>query len=395
MSSALLAMLFLRFAPTSAEPTGLRFEIKALVVDANEGIAVADLNQDGKLDVAAGRNWFAGPDFVSRPLRQIDDWNGYVQSNCDFAYDIDGDGWIDIVSGSFIPKEVHWYKNPGEQGLARGHLWKQNKLVDTGYSQNEGSFFRDMNGDGKPDWISNSWNNNNPMIAWILAAEEHEVNGKEKKQLPVLIKKQLGEKGNGHGMGFGDINNDGREDIVFGEGWYERPEGDAFSQPWKLHRDWSNLHASVPMLVRDLDGDGRNDLIWGKGHHFGLQWWQQVEPGEDGKLKFKEHLIDKTFSQPHTLHLADLDGDGREELITGKRVFAHNGGDPGGMLQPCIYYYKWNASDLKFQRFTIEEGRVGTGLQICTADLDGDGKVDIAVAGKSGTFLLFNRGEGK
>ena len=401
----LLTALSFQFTPILAEPIGLRFEIKSLAVDANEGIAIADLNKDGKLDVAAGRNWYAGPEFISRPLRNIEDWNGYVQSNCDFAYDVDGDGWKDIVSGAFIPKEVHWYRNPGEQGLARGHLWKQNLLVDTGYSQNEGSFFRDMNGDGKPEWISNSWNKNNPMLVWHLSTGERDitVNSKggkitAKKPVPGMLKQVIGVRGNGHGMGFGDINNDGVEDIVFGEGWYE---GLKLSQgwhnpihikPWKLHRDWSNLHASVPMFVRDLDGDGRNDLIWGKGHHFGLQWWQQIEPEEDGKLKFKEHMIDKSYSQPHTLHMADLDGDGGEELITGKRVYAHNGRDPGGMLQPCIYYYKWNKKDLKFQRFTIAEGKVGTGLQICTADLDGDGKIDIAVAGKSGTYVLFNRG---
>jgi hypothetical protein len=192
-------------------------------------------------------------------------------------------------------------------------------------------------------------------------------------------------------MGFGDINNDGREDILIATGWYERPAGDLFEKPWVFHADWDYLHASCPMLVRDLDGDGQNDLIWGKGHDFGLYWWQGQGVDADGKLKFKQHLIDDRFSQPHTIHFADLDGDGEDELISGKRVRAHNGGDPGGKDMPCMYYYRWNKDSLSFEKFVIDEGHIGTGLQIRTGDLNSDGLVDIAVSGKDGTWLLFQR----
>ena len=144
------------------------------------------------------------------------------------------------------------------------------------------------------------------------------------------------------------------------------------------------------MLVRDLNGDGRNDVIVGMGHAFGLYWHEQLAPDPDGKLTFRQHTIDESFSQPHALHFVDLDGDGADELITGKRVFAHNGGDPGGKEQPCNYYYEWDAKTLKFTRHTIEEGRVGIGLQIRTADLNGDGRLDIAVAGKSGTYTCYS-----
>ena len=101
-------------------------------------------------------------------------------------------------------------------------------------------------------------------------------------------------------------------------------------------------------------------------------------------------MIDDTFSQVHALHLADLDGDGDEELIAGKRVLAHNGKDPGAQDPPCLFYYQWDPSEATFERFTIDEGRVGVGLQIHSGDLDGNGRTDIVVAGKSGTYLLFN-----
>ena len=89
---------------------------------------------------------------------------------------------------------------------------------------------------------------------------------------------------------------------------------------------------------------------------------------------------------------ADLDGDGNDELITGKRYFAHNGSDPGGNDSPCLHYYKWNPKSLEFQKFVIDDQQVGTGLQIVVEDFNGDGRADIAVAGKSGTYLLTSVG---
>jgi len=148
----------------------------------------------------------------------------------------------------------------------------------------------------------------------------------------------------------------------------------------------------VPVYVRDINGDGRNDIIWGKGHDFGLQWWEQL-PASNGKTKWEAHTIDNKFSQPHSLHFADLDGDGKEDLITGKRYYAHNGRDPGGQLKPCLYYYTFDKKTTKFTKHIIDEGQVGTGLQIRTGDLNNDGKLDIAVAGKSGTYILFNQGK--
>ncbi|MEZ6067852.1 MAG: VCBS repeat-containing protein [Planctomycetaceae bacterium] len=381
--------------PQSADP--IPFEIKLLTVDANEGCDVADVDGDGKLDVIAGRNWYRNPDWAPRPLRYIPDWNGYVESNCDFAVDVNGDGRVDVVSGSFIPTQVHWYENPGEEGLRLGQYWKQHQLVDTGYSQNEGTFLHDIDGDGRPEWISNSWNKSNPQLVWSFGAVEEQVEVKEGNQTvtrtvqrPTLIRHTIGESGNGHGVAFGDFNNDGREDIVVSTGWYERPEGNPFAGEWTWHPRWPDLHASCPMLIRDLDGDGINDLIWGKGHEYGLFVWWGKGVDDKGEPQFEEELIDDSYSQPHTLHFADLDGDGKDELLTGKRVRAHNGNDPGGKEPPILCYYSFDAGTKKFTRHIINEGQVGTGLQFRTVDLDGDGDIDIVKAGKEGTHILWN-----
>jgi hypothetical protein len=145
--------------------------------------------------------------------------------------------------------------------------------------------------------------------------------------------------------------------------------------------------------VVDLNGDGRNDLLWGKSHDYGIYWWEQGQPKPDGTTTWKEHLVDKSWSQIHYMVWADINGDGAGELITGKRVRGHGDKDPGSFDPACMYYYTWDRAAQKFTRHTISlnEG-IGTGMQIRVADMNGDGRLDIVAAGKTGTWLLINEG---
>lgn len=361
---------------------GVRFTVRCLMIDRNEGCAIADVNRDGRPDAIAGRNWYPAPDFIPRPLRTIEDWRIYAQTTGDHVWDVNGDGWPDVICGYWYEKEVHWFENPKAEGLKRGHLWTRHLLATTSAAKNEIFYLRDLDGDGTPEWVVNPMGPKEPMRVWKLA--------RDAKGEPTLKEFTLGANG-GHGIGFGDLNGDGREDILLGTGWYERPKGDIFSQPWPFHPDW-NWHASCPMLVRDLDGDGRNDIIRGEGHNYGLFWMRQEAPAADGKLRFAEQAIDRSWSQPHCLAWADLDGDGQDELITGKRLFAHGDKDPGSLEPPCLYYYRWDRKALTFYRHAIDVGTVGAGLQIAAGDLNGDGRTDILVSGQAGTYILFNQG---
>ena len=366
------------------KPLPIRWQIEPLALDANEGCAIGDMDGNGSLDIVAGRSWYASPNFTPRPLRTIEDWNGYVQSNGDFLLDVNRDGRLDVVAAAFMLTELAWYENPGPEGLRLGHTWPKHVWEDTKAAENEAHLMVDVDRDGILDWVVNSWNTKNPMTVWRLVDNG---NRDGKTAAYSLEKHVIGKAGNQHGMGVGDINGDGRPDILCGHGWYEQPEK-CWETDWAFHANW-NIQGSIPMLVVDLDRDGKNDVIAGQGHNYGLYWWRTTGIAPDGSIQYEEKVIDKSFSQPHALAMADLDGDGRDELITGKRYYAHNGGDPGGQDMPEINAYSF--IDGKFTKSSIERGHVGIGLQIATGDLDGDGRIDIAVAGKSGTYALLNR----
>lgn len=366
-------------------PPTVRFSKRCLMISPNEGCAVADVNRDGRPDVIAGTHWFAGGDFVPRPLREIAEFqNDFLANNGDHPYDVDGDGWIDVISGGWMESEIYWYRNPGKEALAKGLKWQQHLLKDT-RGQNEAFGLRDFDGDGVPELFVNSWEKKAPLVVWQLT--------KTDEGQPTLARIVIGDQGSGHGYAFGDVNGDGRQDVLCETGWYERPPGDVLARPWKFHKETALPHPSCPFLVIDVDADGRNDLVWGKAHDFGLYWWQQGPPKPDGTTTWTEHLIDDSWSQAHCIVSADLDGDGREEIITGKRVRGHAGNDPGGKQPGCLYYYTLDRSAAKFTRHEISPpgGGVGTGMQICVADLNGDGRPDLAVPGKSGTWVLVNQ----
>ncbi|MFN3168489.1 MAG: FG-GAP repeat domain-containing protein [Phycisphaeraceae bacterium] len=358
------------------------FDVQVLAVDANEGVAVADYDNDGWLDISAGRFLYLNPGeqgpWVARPLRVLEDRGGYTLSNGEHAYDVDGDGFTDIVTNAFWFGEVHWYKNPGKKGLQNGLLWKKNLLVDTKQTTNEVCHFFDFDRrpDGKPEYIANQWNNNKPTLIWYQNEQGD------------YVSHTVGPK-SGHGIGFGDLNNDGRDDIIFGGGWYEQPEEGPYAKAWTYHAQW-NLSMSCPMLVKDVNGDGKNDLIWGKGHDYGVYAWISKGTDDNGKFLYDEVKIDDSFSQAHALHVADLDGDGKVEIITGKRVYGHGGRDPGANDTPVVMAYTWDDGFKNIQKHVLAEG-AGIGLHIRTADLDQDGDLDVVVPGKDGTQILWNK----
>ena len=376
------------FAQNKGKAAKQKWRVQQLHRDNNEGVAVGDIDGDGKPDISAGEFWYQAPDFKQRPVRSLDAFGAdYLQNNSEHLYDMDGDGDLDVLAGAFTNTIVSWYENPGAGGYDVD-AWKVHLLLDTGTNQNEATFLHDIDGDGTPEFIENSWNKNNPTQVLKL------VRGTDGKVS--TTKHLISEVGNGHGMGFGDLNGDGKQDILFQAGWYEQPKSDPFSSRWTYHHDFDLPHASCPILVVDLNQDGRNDIVWADGHSYGLYWHEQLKPQADGTTTWRQHLIDKKFSQGHALAWDDVDNDGQPELITGKRYYAHSGRDSGAEDDITVQYYDWNARAETWAKQLVSTAPAGKGpgigLQIRVHDLDGNGWKDLIVPGKSGTHIIWNEG---
>lgn len=333
---------------------------------ANETCAVADLNGDGLPDIVSGENWYEAPKWVKHKFRKFEYSNFYIDNFSDLPVDVDGDGRIDIISGSYFTKRIAWYRNTG-----KGE-WPEN-VIDSGFS-NEFIFLVDLNNDGKALELLPQAAPNSTPLAWYEL-----VKGKWQKHV-------VSPKSYGHGIGAGDVNGDGRTDVLTPKGWFEAPE-DFRSGQWTHHADWDFKEHLGFLYVLDVNGDKRNDVITSNAHDYGIFW---MERGEGSQ--WTKRMIDDSWSQPHALTLADLNQDGRMDMVTGKRYMAHNGRDPGEREPLGIYWYEYiPGAKIEWVKHVVDYGtRTGGGMQIPVVDIDGDGDRDFITAGKSGLYLFEN-----
>lgn len=336
--------------------------------------AVFDVNRDGKLDVFSGGWWYEAPNWERHFVREVQQIGGRFDDYSNLPLDVNVDGWTDVVSVNYRSKSLYWVENPGQEA---SQVWKQHEIDNPGSA--ETGRLEDIDGDGRLDVLPNG----TQYAAW------YELEAGDAKAGSKWLRHDLPAETMGHGLGFGDIDGDGRGDLATAHGWLQAPEDRrggrwALQPEYKLHRD-----ASIPILVHDVDDDGDADLIWGRGHNIGLYWLEQRQSGD--AREWVKHAIDTSWSQPHAILLADLDKDGRQDLVAGKRYLGHEGRDPGEWDPQAVYYYTFSKDLKTWRRGVVDDsGAVGWDLDPKAADLDGDGDIDLVCPSRSGLHWCEN-----
>jgi hypothetical protein len=406
----LLASLVPAISADDAKKTGVpadKISWKKTVVDPkfrSEGVAIADVNKDGKMDILIGDYWYEAPDWKMHEIRKPGDYGNGLQSYsecmCCWADDINGDGWPDMIVIGFPGKPAYWYENPKNKP---GH-WKEHVLWPS--ACNETPLYVDLFGTDKRvlvmgiqplskmvrtagDQYRFDTTGNQGQMAWFTP-------GKDPTQLwemhPISVPSAPGKEVPGtqrfsHGLGVGDVNGDGRLDVICTGGWWEQPVN-RNDQAWKFHP--ANLgEACADMFAYDVDGDGKADILSSSAHKFGI-WCHQQRPGNgDNPVFIKTDLFKDLVSETHAMHCVDINGDGLKDLVTGKRWWSHGRNEPGSDKPPMLYWFEANRSADGLTRFIphVIDNDSGIGTQFVVADFNGDGLLDVVVANKKGVFV--------
>jgi len=339
------------------------------------GMTVADMNGNGKLDIVAGSTgipmiaWYEAPEFKKHVVSE-----SHPGNICIAARDLTGNGLRDLIVGSGfnrrqrIPVEyLQWFEAKED-----GESWESHFIEEIPYIHRLA--LADVCGNGVPHLFVASLQGGEGKIdewqypggLWCYRLPEDPVKDMWEKRLVD------GELHLNHGMSVGDVDGDGRQDVLIGcrDGliWFEPPE-DPFAGDW--HKWVISERESSEVFTVDLDGDGVNEFLSIEPWHGNELVWYKAE-GDIRDGKWTRHMIDDTLNRGHSVEGVDVDGDGEIEVIAG-----YNG--PGKSLH---IYRQADLGKDEWNKGSIDAGGMGMG-QMAVLDMDGDGQLDIVASGMS------------
>ena len=242
----------------------------------SEGVAIADVNKDGKMDIIAGELWYEAPEWKTHEMQQPGNYgdgeHNYSKVFCCWAEDINGDGWVDVIVIGFPGEPAYWLENP----KGKEEHWKKHIIWHS--ACNETPQYVDLLGNGKRVLImghqpKGKTDGPEGQMSYFTP-------GKDPTELwEVHPISEPGKPAKGtdrfsHGLGVGDVNGDGRNDVLCADGWWEQPAKDE-GKGWVFHK--RNLGpACSDMFVFDLDNDGIPDVLSSSAHQYGIWWHKQA-----------------------------------------------------------------------------------------------------------------------
>ena len=328
------------------------------------GLGFGDLNGDGKLDIASGAYFYRNPsgDMTKTPWPRvtlpIDPETGRGVDAA-LLFSVNRAGLTRDILAEDLPNIVWLHANDSE-----GKSWSTRVVAHMpGVKHGNGRTLRQAHiipGNKRPDIVLSGGGG-----TFLLRTPDRPETG----DWPIM-KITTTDSDEQKGIGIGDIDGDGHLDVVLSKGvgqtqveWWRNP-GDG-SPHWIRHLIGNTINMAKMIEVADVNGDGRPDVVAtdSEAEDCHLFWFEA--PSDPIKGEWVRHEIDHGYAGLDSLSVADMNRDGRPDVVIGETKGQHR----------LAVYENVNGGQF-WKEHLIDQGKEShNGAR--AVDLDGDGRIDI------------------